>query len=43
MNEYREKILKTILEYEKRFDPVDDFEVTDAIGYLYELIRAIEM
>lgn len=34
-------VLKKILEYEKRFNQVDDFEVTDAIGWLYEEIRQI--
>ena len=42
MEEYREKVLKAILEFEKEFDPVDQYEITDAIGYLYEIIRAIE-
>ena len=34
-------MLAKILEYEKQFDPVDQYEITDAIGYLYEEIRAI--
>lgn len=38
---YREKVLTKILEYEKQFDPVDQYEITDAIGWLYEEIRAI--
>lgn len=42
MEEYREKVLKAIRDFEKEFDPVDQYEITDAIGYLYEIIRAIE-
>ena len=42
MDEYRESILKAIREYEKHFDPVDQYEITDAIGVLYEIIRAIK-
>jgi len=36
--DFKERVLKKILEYEKNFNPVDDFEVTDAIGWLYEEI-----
>lgn len=42
MDEYREKVLKAILDYEKQFNPADQYEVTDAIGELYEIIRAID-
>jgi len=41
MDEYRETILKAIREYEKQFDPVEQYEITDAIGVLYEIVRAI--
>lgn len=40
--EYRAKVLKTILEYESHFNAVDDYEVKDAIAYLYEIIRGID-
>lgn len=40
MDEYRETILQAIREYEKQFDPVEQYEITDAIGVLYEIIRA---
>lgn len=43
MDEYREKVLEAIREYEKKFDPVEQYEVTDAIGVLYEIIRAIQL
>jgi len=43
MREYREKVLKAIRDFEKEFSPVEQFEVTDAIGVLYEIIRAIEI
>lgn len=43
MDEYREKVLEAIREYEKQFDPVEQYEVTDAIGVLYEIIRAIQL
>lgn len=42
MDEYRETVLKAISEYEKQFDPVNQYEITDAIGVLYEIIRAIK-
>lgn len=42
MDEYRETILKAIREFEKQFDPVEQYEITDAIGMLYEIIRAIK-
>ena len=42
MKEYREKVLKAIRDFEKEFDPVDQYEITDVIGYLYEIIRAIK-
>lgn len=42
MDEYREKVLKAILDYEKQFSPADQFEITNAIGELYEIIRAID-
>ena len=41
MDEYREKVLKAILDYEKQIDPVDQYEIENAIGELYEIIRAI--
>lgn len=41
VDEYREKVLKAMLDYEKQFDPVDQYEITDAIGELYEIIRSI--
>lgn len=41
MDEYREKVLKALLDYEKQFDHVDQYEIVDAIGELYEIIRAI--
>lgn len=43
MDEYRETILKAIREYEKQFDPVEQHEITWAIGELFEIIRAIEV
>jgi hypothetical protein len=42
MDKYREAILQAIREYEKQFDPVDQYEITDAIGVPYEIIRAIK-
>ena len=42
MDEYREAVLKAIRDYEKQFDPVNQYEITDAIGVLYEIIRAIK-
>ena len=42
MEEYREKVLKAIREYEKEFNPSEQYEIVDALGYLYEIIRAIE-
>lgn len=37
--DFKERVLKKILEYEKGFSHVDDFEITNAIGWLYEEIR----
>ena len=42
MDEYRETILKAIREYERQFDHVDQYEITNAIAELYEIIRAIK-
>lgn len=42
MDEYREKVLKAILDYEKQFSHADQYEITDVIGELYEIIRAID-
>lgn len=42
MEEYREKVLKAIRDYEKEFSPSEQYEIVNAIGYLYEIIRAIE-
>lgn len=42
MDEYREAILKAIREYERQFDHVDQYEITNAIAELYEIIRAIK-
>lgn len=39
--EYREKVLTAIREYEKQFDQVEQYEITNALGELYEIIRAI--
>lgn len=41
MNEYRESVLKAILDYEKQFHRVDQYEITNSIAELYEIIRAI--
>lgn len=41
MDEYREKVLKAILDYEKQLDHVEQYELVDAIGELYEIIRSI--
>ena len=41
MEEYREKILKAIRDYEKEFDHVEQYEITNAIAELYEIIRAL--
>lgn len=40
--DYREKILKVIIEYEKQLDPVEQCDIAFAIGELYEVIRAVE-
>ena len=42
MDEYREAVLKAIREYERQFDHVDQYEITNAIAELYEIIRAIK-
>ena len=42
MEKYREKVLKAIRDYEKEFSPSEQYEIVNAIGYLYEIIRAIE-
>lgn len=42
MEEYKEKVLKAIRDFEKEFDQVDQFEITNAIADLYEIIRAIK-
>lgn len=42
MEEYREKVLKAMRDYDKQFDPVEQYEIRDAIEVLYEIIRAIE-
>ena len=39
--EYREEVLKAILNYEKQFDPVDENDISNEIGCLYEIVRAI--
>ena len=39
--EYREKVLKTILDHEKELDPVEQCDACWEIGVLYEKIRAI--
>ena len=41
MDEYREKVLKAIRDYEKQLDHVDQYDIANAIGELYEIIRAI--
>lgn len=41
MDEYREKVLKAIRDYEKQLDYVEQYEIVNAIGELYEIIRAI--
>ena len=41
MSEYRDKVLKTMREYEKQFDPVEQWEAIDVLGWLYEAVRAI--
>lgn len=41
MDEYREKVLKVIRDYEKQLDHVDQYEIANAIEELYEIIRAI--
>ena len=43
VEEYREKVLKTILKYESQFNSVDDYKVKTEIGYLYEIIREIDI
>lgn len=43
MDEYREKVLKAIRDYEKQFDYVDQYEITNAIAELYEIIRVIRI
>ena len=42
VEEYREKVLKAILDYEKMLDHVEQYEVANAIAELYEIIRSIE-
>lgn len=42
MEEYKEKVLKAIRDYEKQFDHVDQYEITNALAELYEIIKAIE-
>ena len=39
---YKEEVLKAIREYEKTFNAVEQNEIVDAIGYLYEIIRRID-
>ncbi len=39
--EYKEKVLEIMLKYEKEFDHVEQWEICDALGCLYECIRAI--
>lgn len=41
MDEYKEKVLKAIRDYEKQLDHVEQYEIVNAIGELYEIIRAI--
>ena len=41
MSEYRDRVLKTIQEHEKEYNPVDQYEIIDALGWLYEEIRGI--
>ena len=41
VSEYKDKVLKTILDYEKQFHSVDQYEIVDAIEWLYEEIRSI--
>ena len=43
VEEYREKVLKAILKYENQFNSVDDYKVKTEIGYLYEIIREIDI
>ena len=40
-SEYKDKVLKTIRDYEKQFQFVDQYEIVDAIQWLYEEIRSI--
>lgn len=42
MEEYKEKVLKAIRDYEKEFDHVSQYETTNALAELYEIIRAID-
>lgn len=42
MEEYKEKVLKAMRDYEKQFDPVEQYEIRDVIEVLYEIIRVIE-
>jgi len=37
----KEIVLKAILDYEKEFDPVEQYEIVDAIQWLYEKIRLL--
>ena len=37
----RKAVLDILSEEEKKYNPVDQFEVTDAIGWLFERIRAL--
>lgn len=41
--EYRDKVLQVMRDFEKQFDPVDQYEVTNALAELYETIRALSL
>jgi adenine-specific DNA methylase len=39
--EIKDNMLKAILEYRKRFSPVDQYETLDRIDWIYEELRSI--
>ena len=41
IKEYREKVLKTMLKYEEQYNPSDQYEIRDALEWLYEEVRQI--
>ena len=43
MEEYRDKVLNTILKYWKSLDHVEQYEIAEAIEDVYEIVRAIEI